>query len=78
MDIARNSNPYAFDCWQDLHGKIVNGATEPDPLTGALPVVVFVIDSTAEWIDEQVGTESTMAERLAAQEQAQKWTAHSD
>jgi hypothetical protein len=56
-----------FQCWQDLNGKIMNGGTEPDPLTGALPVVSFVIDSTAEWIDEQVGIEPTMAERLAAQ-----------
>jgi hypothetical protein len=67
MDIARNSNPYAFDCWQDLHGKIVNSATEPDPLTGALPVVAFVIDSTAEWIDEQVGTLDADGNAIAEQ-----------
>ena len=67
MDIARNSQPYAFDCWQDLNGKIIDGATEPDPLTGALPVVAFVIDSTAEWLDKQIGAAPDMQERLAAQ-----------
>jgi hypothetical protein len=64
-DIARNSDPYKFQCWQDLHGRMEPGATEPDGLTGALSVTAYAIDSTAEWIDEQAGIETTMAERLA-------------
>lgn len=65
MDIARNSQPYAFECWQDLNGRVVDGTTEPDPLTGALPVLSFVIDDTEKWIDKQTEVESTLAERLA-------------
>ena len=64
-NIARNSNPDAFQRWQDLHGRVEPGATEPDGLTGALSVTAFVIDSTEKWIDEQAGIESTLAERLA-------------
>jgi hypothetical protein len=66
-DIARSSRPDLFRHYQDLHGQIVEGTTEPDGLTGALSVTAYAIDSTFEWLDKEAGIESTMAERLAQQ-----------
>jgi hypothetical protein len=66
-DIARNSHPDAYQRYQELHGVVMDGSTEHDPLSGALSVTSYAIDATCEWMDKEIGNQPDMAERLAAQ-----------
>jgi hypothetical protein len=52
QDIARHAHPREFRQLQDLNGRLQDNGVA-DPLTGALPVLGFVLDETAKWLQAE-------------------------